>query len=274
MRKLAIVLLTAIFILTGCLSVFAGTWEAFGTDWKYKNDNGTYSAGTWQWIDGKCYCFGSNGIMYKDCTTPDGYKVNKDGAWIDDKGVVQVQQAATTAAASSIEQRLVYFNDKYGVKESDGAAVREWKTQWAPANIPNTLRELKTFLTSIDWPNMTEMQRLEACFKRIATGYCGNVYGYPSFMDSEMIVLVHKIGICKDYAQNMASLCILVGLEAYSEGRTYVGVGHEIIKVKVDGIWYVVDPTWAEGQPMANVMYRYDDPRVDQIYGASKGIDY
>lgn len=36
----------------------------------------------WKWIDGKCYCFGTDGALYVNCTTYDGYKVDKDGAWI------------------------------------------------------------------------------------------------------------------------------------------------------------------------------------------------
>lgn len=42
----------------------------------------------WQLLDGKWYYFstdkqGSQGAMYKDTTTPDGYKVGADGVWIE-----------------------------------------------------------------------------------------------------------------------------------------------------------------------------------------------
>ncbi len=41
----------------------------------------------WQWIDGKCYYFnpvsdGTRGKLYKNCVTPDGYRVNGEGAWM------------------------------------------------------------------------------------------------------------------------------------------------------------------------------------------------
>lgn len=36
----------------------------------------------WKWINGDCYCFGTDGAIYQDCTTNDGYKVDKDGKWI------------------------------------------------------------------------------------------------------------------------------------------------------------------------------------------------
>lgn len=37
----------------------------------------------WQWIDGKCYCFGTDGVLYQDCVTYDGYTVDENGAWIE-----------------------------------------------------------------------------------------------------------------------------------------------------------------------------------------------
>lgn len=33
----------------------------------------------WLWIDGYCYRFDENGVMFTDCTTPDGYTVNREG---------------------------------------------------------------------------------------------------------------------------------------------------------------------------------------------------
>lgn len=36
----------------------------------------------WKWINGDCYCFGTDGAIYQDCITNDGYRVDKDGKWI------------------------------------------------------------------------------------------------------------------------------------------------------------------------------------------------
>lgn len=278
MKRITMAILALVFMVASCVTSYAGAWEAVGADWKYKNDNGAYSANCWQWIDGKCYCFGSNGIMYKDCTTPDGYKVNKDGAWVDDKGVVQVQQAATnTAAASSTDQRLYYLNRWYGLP-GESKETKTSKMQLAIAengsftdfegNMSSygvypklkTYEEMKKFLISTDWPNMTEMQRLEACFKRCATGYSGNYYAKTSYFDSENCVLVHHNGICQEFAQTLEALCKLVGLKANLYEST--SKGHALTEVMVDGVWYAVDPTWAEGQPLSAVMWRSDSPEL------------
>ena len=48
----------------------------------------------WNWIDGNCYYFVSEadereGKLIKDGTTPDGYRVDKDGKWVDASGNIQ-----------------------------------------------------------------------------------------------------------------------------------------------------------------------------------------
>ncbi len=51
----------------------------------------------WQWVDGYCYYFETKpgkdyGSMYADKTTPDGFKTNSEGRWVDDEGKVQYVQ--------------------------------------------------------------------------------------------------------------------------------------------------------------------------------------
>lgn len=75
-------------------------WRKNETGWWYAtNAEGTaWHAGCWQWLDGngdgmaECYYFNQDGYMAADTTTPDGYTVNADGAWIVD-GVVQTMAA-------------------------------------------------------------------------------------------------------------------------------------------------------------------------------------
>ena len=78
-------------ILTAAMTItsFAGQWMKDSAGWWYKNDDGSYSVNSWQWIDGnkdgiaECYYFDSAGYMWETGTlTPDGYQVNADGAWI------------------------------------------------------------------------------------------------------------------------------------------------------------------------------------------------
>lgn len=103
-------------------NLYSGTWEKRGDKWKLKNINGTYANSQWafldkkwylidsdgfmvtgwkmvngkwywmeqngemitgwKWIGDKCYCFSGDGSLYIDTITPDGYKVNSMGEWI------------------------------------------------------------------------------------------------------------------------------------------------------------------------------------------------
>lgn len=103
-KKMTMLAATAIFTAAMATTAYAG-WEQDGTAWKYKNEDGSYSASCWQWIDGnqdgaaESYYFDGNGYLLVNTTTPDGYMVNGDGAWVEN-GVVQVQQ---TAADSGVK---------------------------------------------------------------------------------------------------------------------------------------------------------------------------
>lgn len=88
---LKIVNLAAILALIQSISVYAGQWNA-GTGenaghWWYQNDDGSYPANCWQWIDGnndgiaESYYFDQNGWTLSNVVTPDGFMVNADGAW-------------------------------------------------------------------------------------------------------------------------------------------------------------------------------------------------
>lgn len=61
----------------------------------------TSMAAGWQWLDrngdgiAECYYFDQTGNMLVNTTTPDGYQVNTDGAWVQN-GVIQTQAQTQT----------------------------------------------------------------------------------------------------------------------------------------------------------------------------------
>lgn len=95
-KKIALLGLVAALAIGGTMTSFAGSWQLDTTGWWYQNDDRTYPANCWQWIDGnndgiaECYCFNRAGYMFWNTMTPDGYKVNPSGAWIIN-GVVQTK---------------------------------------------------------------------------------------------------------------------------------------------------------------------------------------
>ena len=57
-------------------------WQNNGYGWWYQRANGTYPHNEWEIINGIWYYFDENGYMLADTTTPDGYYVDINGAWI------------------------------------------------------------------------------------------------------------------------------------------------------------------------------------------------
>lgn len=93
-------LITATLFATALMSfsAYAGQWQQDSMGWWYQNDDGSYPASEWKEIDGKQYYFGADGYMLSNTTTPDGYQVGADGAWIENKN--------TSSASSSGEIRF------------------------------------------------------------------------------------------------------------------------------------------------------------------------
>ena len=101
LKKIVALLMTAAIALGTTTTSFAASWQSDSIGWWWQNDDGTWPSNSWQWLDGngdgvaECYYFGPDGYMLANTTTPDGYQVNADGAWVVN-GAVQTQTATPT----------------------------------------------------------------------------------------------------------------------------------------------------------------------------------
>lgn len=97
------------------LTGLAAGWQSDGTNYWWANDDGTYPTNKWEWLDGnndgvsECYYFDTNGYLLVNTTTPDGCKVNADGAWVID-GVVQIQTAQSQSTQTQQNKTASYGN--------------------------------------------------------------------------------------------------------------------------------------------------------------------
>lgn len=83
MKKKTILLgLVAAFSILTAVPAFAGQWQKDSMGWWYLNDNNTYPANGWQSIGGVMYYFDNRGYLLTNTVTPDGYTVDKNGAWV------------------------------------------------------------------------------------------------------------------------------------------------------------------------------------------------
>ncbi len=103
-RKFVTIVCATAMSLSLSLPAFAGQWISNSTGWWWRNDDGSWPANSWQWLDGnkdgiaERYYFNGEGYMLASTTTPDGYNVNENGAWVEN-GVVQAMYANSVAPA-------------------------------------------------------------------------------------------------------------------------------------------------------------------------------
>ena len=86
MRKAIKTLAVTTLALTLALpfTAYAGTWQQDSTGWKVQSDDGTYLTSQWYQSpeSGLFYYLGADGYMMINATTPDGFQVGANGAWI------------------------------------------------------------------------------------------------------------------------------------------------------------------------------------------------
>ena len=118
MRHFRLLTITTLITLSTSLSAFAGSWEEDAKGWWYKNNDGSYPRGTWFTFatTGKQYYFDNDGYLLVNTTTPDGYKVGPDGAYLDsDPSNIAKANAANNKKSGS------YVNSGPGVVGNNSA---------------------------------------------------------------------------------------------------------------------------------------------------------
>ncbi len=131
MRKRSwIILGAAVLVMTAMFSgtAMAGSWQQDNVGWWWKDDDGSYPKSEWRWLDGdnngvaECYYFNESGYMLADTQTPDNYRVNASGAWVEADGTVHTQ-AAVSGPASGSQTNQQADNVPQGWYQSEG----EWR---------------------------------------------------------------------------------------------------------------------------------------------------
>lgn len=126
MKKGRLLLATVIGSCIMAGSVFAGDWKLSSGRWWYQNDDGSYPANGWQWINGQCYCFDQNGYCLLNTITPDGYMVDASGAWIVN-GIVQTQTADQEIRSEASGSMDIFAESAGNYWFSSGAGA--WATE-------------------------------------------------------------------------------------------------------------------------------------------------
>lgn len=142
-KKILVAALAAATMMTLSMSLYADStgWRKNATGWWYAtNDAGTtWHANSWQWLDGnkdgiaECYYFDGNGYCLMNTTTPDGYQVDANGAWIVN-GVVQTKQVGATSDSTSTGS-----GNGVSTTETDtGIAFADYNWKYTPDEVEKT----------------------------------------------------------------------------------------------------------------------------------------
>lgn len=110
-----------------------------GAPWYYMNSGGKMVTG-WNEISGKWYCFKSSGEMYADCTTPDGFKVGKDGAKVE----AGSSSSSSTSTPTSLSTTNSY-SEQQAYKDA-GIAVHKLR---------NSLKNPNSLILTLDTQSLT-----------------------------------------------------------------------------------------------------------------------
>ncbi len=102
-------------------AAFASGWQKNSKGWWYGTnaDNSSWHANGWQWVDGngdgtaECYYFDANGYCLMNTTTPDGYKVDANGAWLVN-GAVQTKKTGAAVQNQQSAASQAYTDDYSG----------------------------------------------------------------------------------------------------------------------------------------------------------------
>lgn len=271
-KKILTVFMAGVMTVSMSMTALAG-WEQEGVNWKY-NDNGTYAANGWRWIDGngdgvaECYYFNGDGYMLANTTTPDGYTVNADGAWTVN-GVVQTKNVAVNnggAAAGGVNHSAGYdpahplanVPESWNLKLTPDKNMLNYNYICSNDNIHAMLTGQMEYYHvrtgyGADQENATE----QALYQWFCNWLNGMDFEHMSEMDrakeikkvlapceyntgSEKrnmyyTVLINKKGYCSEFAMTGTTLATALGLK-----NTVYGTGdHAVYYIDVDGVTYV-----------------------------------
>lgn len=157
-RRLFITLTAGLLSVSAAFPAMAGIWKNGAREntarWWYDNGDNTWASNGWKWIDGnqdgvsECYYFDTDGWLLTSTTTPDGYSVDANGAWVVD-GVVQTKKTST-AQAQDEESWEDFQNSTSSSSKKSTSSTKSTKTLVRPTNATATASSSSDSATDSD----------------------------------------------------------------------------------------------------------------------------
>ncbi len=138
--------------------------------------------------------------------------------------------------------------------------LKEYKTPEAKKLGDNMMRVIDEIIK----PDMTEEQKVREIHDYIVSHFEYAVGGDVDDFAQAEVLFDQNRGQCQAYSELFVALCLLSGVEARivsgqsSIGYGYGETGHAWCQVKINSLWYHVDPTWDDPVPDEGKNVRYD----------------
>lgn len=150
-KRLLVATAAAAMSMVMSMTAFAsmGNWQQDASGWWWQRTDNSYPADEWKWIDGngdgtaESYYFDQNGYLITNTTTPDGYTVNADGAWVVDS-VVQKRQVMLDLGDEVLTAQTATQSATGGVV-TDGKSIEKIVVNTELANMISTNGSLDLF---------------------------------------------------------------------------------------------------------------------------------
>ena len=240
----------------------------------------TVFAGQWQWLDqnqdgiSECYYYDDNGTMLTNTTTPDGYTVDSNGAWVVN-GVVQTQTSGTASntvnhnagydpahpLAGKIDEwnlRLprttitgfdVYSNNVQAMLTGQMDQYYASPVGYSTDSMGNSIyttqeaydraraNEQTMYNWFCDWLNGMDFENMSEMerAKEIQKVLASAEYEYgDGIRDAYQSILINKKGYCGEFAMTAMGSAKALGLKSAVNGTG----DHAVYYIQVDGVAY------------------------------------
>lgn len=229
--KAKAVLISAALSAGCCMPAYAGQWLEDKTGWTYQNDDGSFQNNGWFTdVDGKMYYFNEYGYMLYNTTTPDGQRVDVNGALM--QPVFSLPSNKGNLYYAGLRQVLdsipLYPQETTGRPELDAL--------------------LNQIFAQIITPDMDTHDKLKACYDYLIvhTDYAVNS-GHGGSYNMAYALLTEGIGVCDDYSAAFAVMARKIGVPMYTAmGSTHKAGGgftpHAWCQLDWGGVTYIFDP--------------------------------
>ena len=236
-------ILSIILSLSSSVPAMAG-WEQDNGSYRYRQEDGKYAVSEWVLDEGVYYYLDSNGRMFADTTTPDGYLVAADGSWVQEKQALggYVRTPYDNQPYRYWADADVYIFDEatdelWGGNSYILAAIRGiYPVEQLDEEDQQVYRKVCEFLVGFPY-NASEYDKATEIFEYLQSiASYANSNGHDG-RNSTYGVLVEGEGNCVGFAGAYKLLANAVGLRCGFQH----GAGHQWNVVWVNGEWKHID---------------------------------